>query len=345
MKRASGLFERVIAFSRLLEAADRAWRGRKNQRGLEALRFMVERERSVLGLQRALRDQTWRPGPLRSFVIRDPKLRLICAAPFEDRVVHHALCAAISPRLDAALSRQSHACRAGYGTHSALQSARRIARAYPFILRLDVAHYFETIPHDPLCERFARLFKEPQLLALIELIIRHPTPFGPPDRGLPIGSLTSQHAANLYLSDLDHALPRRFKIGYARYMDDLVIGASSAEEAWRVHDAAQAHLIERGLQLKPSATHLARASAGFPFLGFRVWPHRVRLDAARRRRLTRRVIQIKRDAERGVDEDELRARAEGINAWASLGDTRGLRAALWARHSPNFDPSSDESTP
>ena len=337
MKRERGLFAQVTAFARLIEATERAWRGRKNQKGLEALRFMVERERRVLALQRALRDQAWRPGPLRAFVIRDPKLRLICAAPFEDRVVHHALCAAISPRLDAALSRQSHACRVGYGTHSALRSAQRIARAHPFVLRLDVAHYFESIPHDPLCARFARLFKEPPLLALIERIIRHPTPFGSRDRGLPIGSLTSQHAANLYLSDLDHALPRGFKLRYVRYMDDMVIGVSSASEAWRVHDAVQAHLVERGLTLKPSATHLSRSSAGFQFLGFRLWPHRIRLDAARRRRLTRRVIQIKRDALRGFDEDTLRARAEGINAWAALGHTRGLRAALWARHHFDFD--------
>lgn len=337
MRRAGGLFAQVIGFTQLIEATERAWRGRKNQRGLEALRFMVDRERRVLALQRALHEETWRPGALRAFVIRDPKLRLICAAPFEDRVVHHALCAAISPRLDAALSRQSHACRVGYGTHSALKSAQRLARAYPFALRLDVAHYFESIPHDPLCARFVRLFKEPPLLALIERIIRHPTPFGPRDRGLPIGSLTSQHAANLYLSELDHALPRRFRLGYVRYMDDLVIGVSSAAEAWRVHDFVQAHLAERGLTLKPSATQLASTSAGFQFLGFRLWPHRVRLDAARRRRLVRRVIQLKRDAARGHDEDALRARSEGVNAWASLGDTRGLRASLWSRHGLDFD--------
>lgn len=333
MKREGGLWEELTSFHALLRASERAWRGRKNQRGREALGFMWSREERCLALQQALREGSWRPGALRSFVIRDPKLRLICAAPFEDRVVHHALCEAISPRLSLAMSPHSHACRVGYGSHSALADATQLVRRSAYVLRLDVAHYFESIPHDPLCELFGRLFKEPPLLKLIELILRHPTPFGEPHRGLPIGSLTSQHAANLYLSPLDHHITRAlpFKVRWVRYMDDLVVGVSSPAEAWRVRDEVEVWLNARGLKLKPSATQLSAQRAGVNFLGFRLWPHRTRLDQARKRRLIRRVKAITQAKLSGADEYTLRASAEGLSAWASMGHTRALRASLWAR--------------
>ena len=141
MKRQRLDLNQVCSFKELYQASMRAWKGRKNQRGLEALSFMCDRDRQVLVLQEELLKETWRPGELRSFVIRDPKLRLICAAPFRDRVVHHALCHAISPRIDRYLAPQSHACHKGYGTHSALESAQKLSRRSAFVLRLDIAHY------------------------------------------------------------------------------------------------------------------------------------------------------------------------------------------------------------
>jgi len=333
VRRAAGLFEPAFSYHALHAAATRAWRGRKHRRGAEALAFMVDLDPSLWALQRALLSGAWRPGAPREFMIHDPKPRLICAAPFADRVVHHALCAALAPRLEAALPPQSFACRPGYGLHRALAAALRVARACPFVLRLDVAHYFESIPHDLLLAQVRRLYKEPPLLRLIERVVREGHPRGAGGRGLPIGALTSQHLANLYLAPVDRlALTLVSARGYVRYMDDLVLGFETAEAAWRAHALLAARLGELGLRLKPSETRLSGRGGGWSFLGFRLWPHRVRLDAPRRRRLIRRVRALSRAAASGrLAGDALRRRVEGVSAWVAAGHTRALRVSVWGR--------------
>lgn len=299
MKRVSGLFEQVVDFQRLRAAARRARRGIRL--GADAAAFLTELETNVLRLQRELLDSSYRPGPYRTFRIHDPKPRTISAAAFRDRVVHHALCQALEPVFDRYASDHSYACRRGRGTIAALARARLLARRHGRFVKLDVRAYFESVDHHLLNAQLARLVRDPRTLALARHFIDAGAPGSPPGRGLPIGNLTSQHFANLHLGLVDHFVQDDLGLGaWCRYMDDMLL---FGDDRVRLDVAAQgiaAFLGDRmGLQLRTEACRAGRVADGVPFLGFRIWPHHVRLDRARRLRLGRRLRAIGRAIERG----------------------------------------------
>jgi RNA-directed DNA polymerase len=330
VRRERDVFERVVDFGALLEAARRAARGKRQRPDAAAFRLDLEPE--LLELRRALLDGTWRPGPFRSFRIVDPKPRLISAAPFRDRVVHHALCAALEPRLERHAIADSFACRPGKGTRAAVLRAQAHARKNPHYLKLDVRHFFETADHAVLKARLRRLFEERRLLALLDVIIDAGAPGSPPGKGLPIGNLTSQHFANLYLGALDHHAKARLRVpGYARYMDDiLVFGPDPATlAAWRAElEALLAGPLR--LEVKTEATRSGPVSLGVPFLGFRVFPRLIRLDHARARRLGRRLSALERRRRAG-DEPGARRSAESLLGWAAQASARRFVANVVAR--------------
>ncbi|MBM4346385.1 MAG: RNA-dependent DNA polymerase [Deltaproteobacteria bacterium] len=288
--------------------------------------FLADLESNVLQLQRELVDGTWRPGPPRSFWIRDPKPRLISAAPFRDRVVHHALCAEIGPLFEAVASDCSHACRKGRGTATAIAAARKATAAHERYHKIDVQHYFESVEHDVLLACIARHVADADVLRLLELVVRAGAPGSPPGRGMPIGNLTSQHFANLILTEVDQfAVASPGVAAYVRYMDDMLLfGARSAELA--AAGAAIAAFVRDHLRLalNPRAERHGRCADGVPFLGLRMFPGLVRLDAARRRRLLRRLAAADALAQQG-DEALAASRATALTAWAATAQTVRLR--------------------
>ncbi|MCO5164975.1 MAG: reverse transcriptase/maturase family protein [Planctomycetes bacterium] len=264
----------------------------------------------------------------------DPKRRTITVAPFRDRVVHHALIAAIAPTLERGMDPDSFGCRAGKGTDGALARAQALARRHPWVLRADVAAFFASVPHDVLLGQVARLFKDGRLLCLLDRIVRAG---GESGRGLPIGHLTSQWLANLYLTPLDRHLRRRPEVlGYARYMDDLVIFGPSAAALRGTRAALAAFLAEPlGLALNPRATQSHRVRDGFPFLGFRVRRGGLGLRASTWRRLRSGVAERERTFRRGdLDEAGLAASVQSTLAHVARVDARGLRRAWLARQPP-----------
>ncbi|MBM4292645.1 MAG: RNA-dependent DNA polymerase [Deltaproteobacteria bacterium] len=321
MRRALLKLEEVACPLRLMDAARRAYKG-----GAEALAFVCDLDREAMALRRELLSGEYRPGAFRHFWVCDRKPRFISAAPFRDRVVHHSLTALMAPRLEQHADPHSYACRPGRGLHRALRYARGRCRAHPWALRLDVAHYFETIPHDPLKALTRRLFKGDAALALLDRFIDHAPEGCAPGRGLPIGNLTSQHLANLYLTPLDHALRRDPRVSaYLRYMDDLTLFGESKEALWGAHEEVSAHLAAWGLRLKPSATELCPTALGVPLLGFRVFPTHTRLTAPRLRRYRRRRRALDRAWRRWGDSERLRALSESLTAWVSTASTFEMR--------------------
>ena len=329
MRRQGHLFEKVVGFCELCAAARRAAKGTRSR---ESLRFLFELEPEVLRLQRELLEGTYRPGPYRVFHVADPKPRRICAAPFRDRVAHHALCAALEPVFERYAIDDSYACRKGKGVLAAVRRAQALARRHGWFVKLDVARYFESASHSVLLGALARQVKDRRVLELVEVFVRAGAPGSPPGRGLPIGNLTSQHFANFYLGALDHhALQVAGARGYARFMDDTVAFGRDRQEVQRLRDELTA-FIEGPLELrvKESATVVDRVSAGVPFLGMRVWPRLVRLDGHRVRRWRRRM----RDAERTVAatpeaEDEVALSAQSVVAWVAQADTSRLRSSFF----------------
>ena len=231
-----------------------------------------------------LADGTWRPAGYHQFRITDPKPRTISCAPVKDRVVHHALCNIIAPLMERRFTSRSYACRKGYGSHLACQFARKLAGRYKYFLKIDIRHYFDTIDHDRLMEIIRALFRERRVHALCEAVIRYPFGGVAKGKGLPIGNLTSQWFANLYLDELDHALMDGKGVGgrYLRYMDDILIFTDSKAEAWALHDFIADWVgRERLLEIKEKATTVAPVDEGAPFLGMRIYPGAWRFKRSR----------------------------------------------------------------
>jgi retron-type reverse transcriptase len=289
MRRQAGLFEQITPFSNLLLAAHKAARGKRDKPSVARFEFHLEPE--LLLLQEELQNLTYQPGAFFTFEVRDPKRRQICAAPYRDRVVHHAVCHILEPFFERRLIFDSYACRPGKGTHAAIARAQRFSRCYRYFLKCDIRKYFQSIDQAVLQTLLAKLFKDPPLLVLLSRIIEHAPPDAEAGRGLPIGNLTSQHFANLYLSELDHYLKDRRRIkGYLRYMDDVLL---FADDKLTLHGwlAAIRWFLQENLRLalKEEATLIMPVTEGIPFLGFRIYPNMIRLNPRTLRRFRRQV--------------------------------------------------------
>ena len=187
MKRHGFLFERIAAFDNLLMAARQAASGKKDR--MRVADFLFHLETELLCLQDELKAGTWRPGPFRVFEIREPKPRRISAADFRDRVLHHAICNIIGPIFEKRAIHDSWACRTGKGSHGAVLRAQGFARRHRYFLKCDIRRYFESVDHAILKRLLRRIFKDAQLLALLDRIIDHTPPGSKNDKELPILNL------------------------------------------------------------------------------------------------------------------------------------------------------------
>jgi RNA-directed DNA polymerase len=327
MRRIGGVWDTITSFHNLCRAARNAARGRHGVKGVA--RFLDRLEPEALRLQRELQQASWRPGMPTRFTVHDPKVREITAAPFRDRVVHHALIDPLEPSFDRRMVSHSYACRRGKGQHAALRQARRLVRAFPWFLKLDVQGFFPSLRHDVVLDTLARLVKDRAALGLCEVIVRHG---GAGGCGLPISHLTSQWFANLVLDRIDHWLVEELRVpGYVRYMDDFVLFGAERESlrGWRV--AIEDRLAGLGLRLKDRATILAPAGQGLPFLGFCVYRGMLRLRPGNlrrsRARLRHRVWQFRQGR---FDEARLADCARSVIAHMAVGNTLALRRAWFA---------------
>ena len=344
MRRGGPRFEDVASFEPLCRAAREAARSLKHRSSVAV--FLADLEPEVLALERELQEGSYRPRPLTRFKILDPKPRIISAATFRDRVVHHALCAALDPRLERYADFDSWACRVGKGNLAAVRRLQVLTRHHAWYVKLDIKHYFETVDHQVLLDMLARLVRDQRVLNLCATILAAGA--NEPGQGLPIGNLTSQHFGNLLLGRLDHHLREVARVpALVRYMDDIVLLGPDRDEVHRLRDEA-ASFVELELRqcIKHVATRLGPVSIGVPFLGFRVWPRLVRLDGARARRFRRRVRALERVLAEGRISEVMAARsAESLFAWAGQADTWGFRRSLMERLATQSSPASPPSSP
>lgn len=304
-----------------LLAASRSKRHRTDQQA-----FVADGDRNLAELRQRILDGTVPVGRGSTFVIHDPKRRTIHAPVFAERVLHHAVMRPLGPILDRRLIHHSYACRLGKGQRAALEHATACARRCAWYLQLDVRSYFASIPHATLLDRLRRILAGDAALHLLERIIRAHT--DAPGRGLPIGALTSQHLANVYLDPCDRCATEHGHCGgYVRYMDDLVVWDDDRERLGRIHADLSATAAGLGLTFKPA--RLNRSAHGLSFLGWRIFPAVRRLDRRGRQRLTRRWAWIDAAwASGAITETSAQERMQACIAWADHGDTRALRRRL-----------------
>ena len=331
MKPYTDLYPQICNWENIERAYRRARRGKRGR--APAADFERKLEDNLVALQNDLVQQTYQPGPYNSFYVHEPKRRLISAAPFRDRVVHHALCAVVEPLFERRFIYDSYANRKDKGTHRALDRCQEYSRRYPFALQMDVVQFFPSIDHALMRAALARVIADAQTLWLCDVILAsgvgvqvadpaslggtegYNTVYFPGDdlfainrpRGLPtpalalarsagasVGNLTSQFWANVYLNALDQFVKRTLKCrAYLRYVDDFILFAHDKRTLW----AWRAEIVEflAGLRL---TVHAERAqprpvTEGLPFLGFTVF-------ATHRRLKARKAVSFRRQFKRQV---------------------------------------------
>lgn len=341
----TNLWPQVVAWDNLVDAYHKC-RRRKRYKP-DAARFDFRWESHLLDLQRRLIDSSYRPRPCRHFWIFDPKKRRISAAPFADRVVHHAVVNVLEPMYEPRFIFDSYACRKGKGTHRALDRAEAYLRRYPYYLKTDIVKFFPSIDHAVLLGIVRKRVADGRLLDLIGRIVATGTGVfagaddldywqerdpagGDRDRGLPIGNLTSQFFANVLLDEIDHAVKDEWGVGgYVRYCDDLILFGPSKGELRAGRARLEARLASLRLRLHPAKTQLRPSSAGVKFLGFSLGTAGRRVQQVGLRRVSRRVRRWHWLASRGALADGVVRRSMGVwRAWVARANATGIGRAL-----------------
>ncbi len=257
-------------------------------------------KRIFSGLRRSFTDRTYRPGKYRYFTIYEPKERIISVVPFRDRVVHHALVSVLEPIYEKVFISDSYATRKGKGAHRAVARAKIFLKANAFYLKADIRKYFPSMDHSVLLKIIKRKIKDKEAFWLIEKIIRNSG-----ERGLPIGNLTSQFFANVYLDLFDHYIKDRLGVRrYIRYMDDFVVFSNRKEDLKDILDEAYRLLKSRlHLELKWESCYINTRSNGLSFLGVRIFPTLIRIKSENLKRTLSRMRRREWEFSQGYIEE------------------------------------------
>ena len=328
-------------------AYTKAARGKRGKPSAAAFDFQLADK--LLKLQGELRTGSYQPGPYQHFVIHEPKRRLISAAPFRDRVVHHALCNIIEPLFEARFHPHSYANRVGKGTHRAIDQLQAYARDYRYVLRLDIVQHFPSLDHAILQEELHSVVVDAQVRWLIASILRSgETGLGGADdrgqfsqdsqqtgsrpTGLPIGNLTSQFWSNCYLSPLDWFVTRQLGCrAYLRYVDDFALFSDSKQQLGRWRNEIIAFLAGLRLKIHHKTAEATPVIMGIPWLGFVVYPTYRRLKRRNVVQFRRRLVaNISRYQQGKISFAELDAGVQGWINHVRYGDTWRLRQKLLA---------------
>ncbi len=349
-RRQDNLFDRIANFQALHAAARHAVKGKRKKSGAAA--FFANLEGELLALERQLRAGIYRPGRYVAFAVNDPKKRIVSAAPFRDRVVHHALCAVVEPIFEAGFIDHTFANRLCKGTHCALEAYERYRDRHAHVLRCDIYRYFPAIDHAILKSDLRRRIACTSTLALLDLIVDGSNPQEPVNlhfdgddlfeplrrrRGLPIGNLTSQFFANLYLAGFDHFVTEVLRAPYVRYVDDFALFADDPAILLNWRSQIERYLVGRRLKLHPRKTFASTCREPAQFLGVVLDDGHRRLPDDNVRRFRNRLRGLRDQWRAGtIGIEDVDARVKAWIAHAEHADTWRLRHAIF--RGCRFDP-------
>lgn len=344
MKTYRNLYPQICAWNNLYLAYRKARKGKRSR--TPAATFEFHQEELLHQLHDELVNKTYQPGAYHSFYIHEPKRRLISAAPFPDRVVHHALCNIIEPVFERSFIYDSYANRVGKGTHRAIDRCQEYARQFRYVLQCDVRQFFPSIDHQILRQILAKKIADADVMTLIDRVLASGEGvlaeqydmvwFAEDDlfavtrpRGLPIGNLTSQFWANCFMNPFDHFVKRELKCkGYVRYVDDMLLFGDDKATLWAWHEAVQGKLAELRMTIHPHA-HPRPVTEGIPFLGFVVYPTHRRLKRRKGIHYQRTLKSMLAEYEDGACSfEQVQASILGWINHVRYADTWGLRRAV-----------------
>ena len=288
------------------------------------LEFYRDLDANLASIASDLRNGTYRPGAFNTFLVTDPKERIISASPIRDRVVQHALMNYYDPVFHRHLIFDSYACRVGKGTHKAALRAFHFAKSSRYFLKMDVRKYFDSVDHEILKVLLGKIIKDKTALDIFYCIIDCTDNLS--GKGIPIGNLTSQYFANYYLSAFDHYFKEQLRATrYIRYMDDILVFSDTKTEVKNFYESAVNYAGTRlKLELKPAVS--GAAGSGAPFLGFLVKPSGIYLCQKTKKRYKAKIAEIEHKRKEGLyTESEAGRRAESVTAHLLLARARNFR--------------------
>lgn len=274
---------------------------RNKSNSLRMQRFAGDALTYLTTIQTRLRERTYTFGEYKTFTVREKKFRDVVDAPMKDRIVHWMLYQYLLPIWQPRFIHDTFGNLPGRGSHAAVNRVAQFARreSNSWVLQLDISKYFYSVPHAQLKERALRYIGDHDIRQLIISLIdsyrtgdNYDHLFSAeslyrtnPNKGMPIGNLSSQLFANIYLNEFDHWLKETLQVKcYVRYVDDMVILGHSKEYLQQICEQITERLAAEGITIHPKKIRIAPVKAGIPFLGYVVWPMHISAGAYLRRR-------------------------------------------------------------
>lgn len=316
-KQIKNVYKTLCTYENLYEAYLQA-RKYKRYRD-EVLKFSYNLEEELWDIKDELINHSYKVGGYREFYVFEPKQRLIMALPFKDRVIQWGIYQLLNPIFDKTYIDDSYGCRVGKGTLRAVQRLhywlKQVGKKEEkfYYLKLDVSKYYYRVDHEILINILRKKIKDDEMIELLKTIINYDgTLFGlkvngdvnnPEDRlsgkGIPIGNLTSQMFANLYLNELDQYCKRILSIKYyVRYMDDIIILSNDKKKLHEYKELIQT-FVEEKLKLNLNKkTTIRPISLGIEFVGYRLWPTHIKIRKSTSMKMRKRLKYVKKQFER-----------------------------------------------
>ncbi len=328
---ALSLYAQICSYENLKEAFLKTRKGKTQRK--DVVEFQKNLKYNLIQLQTSLLLQTYRPKPLETFIISDPKTRKISKSDFQDRVVHHAVCNIVEPLFDKTFIYDSYANRVGKGTLKAIERftvfARKVSKNYnraAFVLKADIRHYFETVDQERLIGILKRKITDARVLWLIRLILQN---YNAKEKGegMPLGNLTSQFFANVYLNELDQFVKHILRVKhYIRYVDDFVIFSASRAELERHKNNINIFVKKRLLlEIHPDKSKIIPLYRGVEFLGIKIFPHHKLIKKRNLRKFKRKLdMSIYEYNEGFVDYDTIYDSVEGWHAYTKNANAHNI---------------------
>lgn len=318
MNRTGNLFEKICDIQNLHEAYYKA--AKSKHLSSDVINFNQNYEKNLESLRLSLVEGSYKHGKYRQFTIIDSKERIISAASFKDRIVHHSIINILEPLFERQFIFHTYACRKYKGTHAAALYAYRKAKSCRYFLKLDVRKYFDSIDHSILKKFLCRIIKDSRCISLLfNIIDSYEVSAGKSsssgEKGLPIGNLTSQFFANYYLSCLDHFVLEQLKpCGYVRYMDDIIIFENSLCRLKQIFYSVNIFCLNQ-LLVALKTPVFGRCNNGVPFLGWKLSSFDIKILGGTKRRMRRVLARIFFEQSMGkISAEKAQARIESVYA-------------------------------
>ena len=338
------LYENLCSIENLNIAFRKAKKGKSKK--LYIKKFEENLNKELMILKSELEFQTYKPKPLKRFIIRDPKTRVISASAFRDRVVHHAVCNILLPIFEKSFIFDSYANRKNKGTHKALKrfdyfkekvskngrlllNAKNNNQVCGYVLKADMRHYFDSVSHDIMIKIISRKVKDEKVIWLVKKILENheSKKYG---KGMPLGNLTSQIFANIYLDELDKFVKHRLRAKYyIRYVDDFVILHQSKEMLQIYKEQIDEFLKTIKLELHAEKTKVYPLYHGTNFLGFRIFYYHKTPKKSNIRAFERKLKNMMKLYFYGkLPKEKIKESVDGWLSYASHGNTYKLRLKI-----------------